>query len=171
MFNYSLIKLIIALNEQYMVSSLPARPTAQGSLPPPILPTIVGKRKVERDPNLVLEALKNSGGNSKTFGENIIFILNRSSSSLFLCPLVRRIGADPLMSDGSPDSLCVSLLILKILYLLFTTSGTHEYFYTNDLCVLVDVFIRELCDLGDESEGVRFPLRFSGFWNCTARIS
>lgn len=59
-------------------------------------------------------------------------------------------------TDGTPDSLCVALLILKLLYLLFTTSGTHEYFYTNDLCVLVDVFIRELNDLGDESEGVRF---------------
>ena len=57
-------------------------------------------------------------------------------------------------TDGSPDSLCVSLLILKILYLLFTTKETQEYFFTNDLCVLVDVFIRELCDLGEESEGV-----------------
>ncbi|KAK4694657.1 hypothetical protein P7C70_g8696, partial [Phenoliferia sp. Uapishka_3] len=145
-FNYSLIKLIIALNEQFMVSSLPAPTPGQGSLPPPILPTIVGKRKVERDPNLVLEVLKGREGDSKTFGENIIFILNRS--------------------NGSPDSLCVSLLILKLLYLLFTTSGTHEYFYTNDLCVLVDVFIRELCDLGPESEGVRsysfLPFLFTG---------
>lgn len=57
-------------------------------------------------------------------------------------------------TDDSPDSLCVSLLILKILYLLFTTSGTQEYFYTNDLCVLVDVFIRELYNLGEDSEGV-----------------
>lgn len=57
-------------------------------------------------------------------------------------------------TDGTPDSLCVSLLILKVLYLLFTTSGTQEFFYTNDLCVLVDVFIRELHDLGEESEGV-----------------
>lgn len=62
-----------------------------------------------------------------------------------------------MVADGSPDSLCVSLLILKILYLLFTTSGTAEYFYTNDLCVLVDVFIRELTDLGEESEGVSKP--------------
>ena len=46
------------------------------------------------------------------------------------------------------------MLILKILYLLFTTSGTQEYFYTNDLCVLVDVFIRELYNLGEDSEGV-----------------
>jgi hypothetical protein len=59
------------------------------------------------------------------------------------------------LADGTPDSLCVSLLILKILYLLFTTSGTQEYFYTNDLCVLVDVFIRELYNLDEESEGVR----------------
>lgn len=58
------------------------------------------------------------------------------------------------ITDGTPDSLCVSLLILKVLYLLFTTSGTQEFFYTNDLCVLVDVFIRELHDLGEESEGV-----------------
>jgi hypothetical protein len=48
----------------------------------------------------------------------------------------------------------MQLLVLKILYLLFTTKGTSEYFYTNDLCVLVDVFLRELADLDDESESV-----------------
>ncbi|KAK4050321.1 pre-rRNA processing [Microbotryomycetes sp. JL221] len=143
-FNYTLIKLIIALNEQFMVSALPP-PNQQHDdrqdesaqhLPPPILPTIVGKRdKQQRGYNLVLEVLKEKEGQSKTFCENIIFILNRG--------------------NNSPDSLCVSLLILKILYLLFTTAGTQEYFYTNDLCVLVDVFIRELNDLGDESEGLR----------------
>lgn len=50
----------------------------------------------------------------------------------------------------------MQLLVLKLLYLLFTTPGTQEYFYTNDLRVLVDVFIRELVDLPDESESVRF---------------
>ena len=49
----------------------------------------------------------------------------------------------------------MQLLILKILYLLFTTKGSSEYFYTNDLCVLVDVFLRELVDLDEESESVR----------------
>lgn len=49
----------------------------------------------------------------------------------------------------------MQLLFLKILYLLFTTKGTSEYFYTNDLCVLVDVFLRELGDLDEESESVR----------------
>ena len=50
----------------------------------------------------------------------------------------------------------MQLLILKLLYVLFTTKGMSEYFYTNDLCVLVDVFIRELADLGDEHESVRY---------------
>jgi hypothetical protein len=49
----------------------------------------------------------------------------------------------------------MQLLILKMLYLLFTTPGTHEYFYTNDLRVLLDVFIRELVDLPEEHESVR----------------
>lgn len=47
-------------------------------LPPPILPTILGPHKADRGANLVLEALKESK-ESKTFGENLIFILNRSS--------------------------------------------------------------------------------------------
>ncbi|BGP18244.1 hypothetical protein JCM10213_007873 [Rhodosporidiobolus nylandii] len=140
-FNYSLIKLIIALNEQFMVATVPSSSASApgpgaANLPPPILPTVAhSQAKRERGPNLVLECLKEKEHESKTFGENIIFILNRA--------------------DGTPDSLCVSLLILKILYLLFTTSGTQEFFYTNDLCVLVDVFIRELCDLGEESEGLK----------------
>lgn len=89
----------------------------------------------ESDTNIVIRTMKQRLDESKTFGENLIFILNRAS-------------------HAAPEGLCVSLLILKILYLLFTTFGTHEYFYTNDLCVLVDVFIRELGDLPNESEGV-----------------
>lgn len=50
--------------------------------------------------------------------------------------------------------MALQLLILKMLYLLFTTSGTQEYFYTNDLRVLVDVFLRELNNLSDENESV-----------------
>lgn len=59
--------------------------------------------------------------------------------------------------EDNAEDLCVQLLILKILYLLFTTQGTQEYFFTNDLRVLVDVFIRELVDLPDESEAVSAP--------------
>lgn len=52
------------------------------------------------------------------------------------------------------EDLCMQLLVLKILYLLFTNKKTSEYFYTNDLCVLVDVFLRELVDLDEDSESV-----------------
>lgn len=58
------------------------------------------------------------------------------------------------LAERSPEDLCMQLLILKILYLLFTTKGTSEYFYTNDLRVLVDVFLRELIDLDEENESV-----------------
>ena len=74
---------------------------------------------------------------SKTFGENLIFMLNRASSS-------------------DAEDLCMQLLVLKLLYLLFTTKETAHYFYTNDLKVLVDIFVRELSDLPDESESVRY---------------
>ena len=50
----------------------------------------------------------------------------------------------------------MQLLILKMLFLLFTTKGTSEYFYTNDLCVLVDVFLREILDLDEQNESVCF---------------
>jgi hypothetical protein len=48
----------------------------------------------------------------------------------------------------------MQLLVLKFLYLLFTNSGTSEYLYTNDLCVLVDVILREVVDLDEDSESV-----------------
>ena len=58
----------------------------------------------------------------------------------------------------------MQLLVLKILYLLFTTKGTTEYFYTNDLCVLVDVFLRELVDLDEENESVRSQSEYEFFF-------
>jgi len=62
----------------------------------------------------------------------------------------------PLLRLGSSEEDVVTQpLLLKILYLLFTTPGTQQYFYTNDLRVLVDVFLRELIDLPDESEALR----------------
>lgn len=64
----------------------------------------------------------------------------------------------------------MQLLVLKLLYILFTTQGTSEYFYTNDLCVLVDVFLREVVDLDEDSESVRsnlFPRQFKR--GCTHR--
>ena len=54
----------------------------------------------------------------------------------------------------TPEDLVMQLLILKMLYILFNTKGLSEYFYTNDLCVIVDVFLREIVDLDEESESV-----------------
>ncbi|KAG0703554.1 hypothetical protein DFH29DRAFT_916023 [Suillus ampliporus] len=119
--NYSVIKLIVALNEQFMVACL-----SNNQQP--------GAKEPELQ-NRVLAVLMSRLGSSKTFGENMIFMLNRASRSA--------------------EDLCMQLLVLKLLYILFTNKATSEYFYTNDLCVLVDVFLRELVDLDEESESLR----------------
>ncbi|KAF2225221.1 hypothetical protein BDZ85DRAFT_233729 [Elsinoe ampelina] len=74
-------------------------------------------------PNRIVKILSSYGPAYRAFGENLILLLNRESA------------------------LGPQLLILKILYLLFTTPQTFEYFYTNDLHVLVDVIMRNLVDL------------------------
>ncbi|KAG2159288.1 uncharacterized protein EDB93DRAFT_1114855 [Suillus bovinus] len=119
--NYSIIKLIVALNEQFMVACL-SNNQQPGSKEPELQ-------------NRVLTVLISRLGSSKTFGENMIFMLNRASRSA--------------------EDLCMQLLVLKLLYILFTNKATSEYFYTNDLRVLVDVFLRELVDLDEESESLR----------------
>ncbi|PBL03917.1 hypothetical protein ARMGADRAFT_953099 [Armillaria gallica] len=116
-FNYSVIRLIVAFNEQFMVAS------------------ICDREQSGVEKNRVLRVLMRRLGSSKTFGENMIFMLNRA--------------------QRTPDDLCMQLLVLKLIYLLFTTKGTEEYFYTNDLCVLVDVFLREVVDLDEDSESLR----------------
>lgn len=49
----------------------------------------------------------------------------------------------------------LQLLTLKLLYLIFTTPNTYEYFFTNDLHVLVDILIRNLLDLPEEATALR----------------
>ncbi|QRV84766.1 hypothetical protein RhiJN_26832 [Ceratobasidium sp. AG-Ba] len=141
--NYYLIKLIVALNEQFMVASLVPHKSKTTPDPSPsaVAQTFITKPthqrapSADRTPNRVLEILMRRLYSSQTFGANIIFMLNRA--------------------ENTPEDLCMQLLLLKMLYLLFTTPGTHEYFYTNDLRVLVDVFIRELTNLPEESESLR----------------
>ncbi|MCJ1471515.1 hypothetical protein MMC13_000155 [Lambiella insularis] len=113
-YHYPVIRVLLVLNEQYMVSAHSPAPTAHRPLP-----------------NKVISVLSSSGSRYKTFGENIILVLNRESET------------------------SLQLLILKLLYLLFTTSATYEYFYTNDLHVLVDVMIRNLLDLPMTSAALR----------------
>ena len=83
--------------------------------------------------NRILKLLSSHGPSYRTFGENLILLLNREST------------------------LSAQLLILKLLYLLFTTPSTYEYFYTNDLHVLVDVIIRNLLDLDPGQNGSGLP--------------
>lgn len=81
--------------------------------------------------NRVIKCLSIHGDSFRTFGENIILLLNRETET------------------------SLQLLILKLLYLLFTSKATYEYFYTNDLKVLLDVIIRNLMDLPDEKSSLR----------------
>ncbi|TVY91219.1 Protein dip1 [Lachnellula willkommii] len=81
--------------------------------------------------NRVIKILSLQGSRYMTFGENIILLLNRETET------------------------SLQLLILKLLYLLFTTHATYEYFYTNDLRVLLDVIIRNLLDLPNELDSLR----------------
>ncbi|KAF9354408.1 hypothetical protein BGX34_011032 [Mortierella sp. NVP85] len=114
--NYGTIQLILAFNEQYMVQQQTARAVSNYT-----------------PSNLLLSALADRPGASSTFGENLIFMLNRSEEA------------------------SLQTLILKLLYLFFTSHRTqlNEFFYTNDLHVLMDVMIRELWDLPEEQEQLR----------------
>ncbi|KAK3989670.1 hypothetical protein QBC44DRAFT_326889 [Cladorrhinum sp. PSN332] len=116
-YHYSVIRVLLVLNEQYMVAATSAAvdPT------PPISPMT----------NRVIKLLSIYGSSFRTFGENIILLLNRETET------------------------SQQLLILKLLYLLFTTAATYEYFYTNDLHVLLDVIIRNLLDLPSEMDALR----------------
>jgi len=106
-YHYPIIRVLLVLNEQYMcLANATASPGGRGAIT-----------------NRVLKLLSAHGSAYRTFGENLILLLNREAS------------------------LGPQLLILKLLYLLFTTPSTYEYFYTNDLHVLVDVIIRNLLDL------------------------
>ncbi|KAF1984062.1 hypothetical protein K402DRAFT_381620 [Aulographum hederae CBS 113979] len=107
-YHYPVIRVLLVLNEQYMVLS-----------------TLTTHRTTAL-PNRVLSTLSNHNSTLKTFGENIILLLNRE------------------------DETSLQLLILKLLYLLFSSRSTAEYFYTNDLHVLLDVILRNLLDLPAE---------------------
>ncbi|KAH8661364.1 hypothetical protein BGZ60DRAFT_412961 [Tricladium varicosporioides] len=116
-YHYPVIRVLLVLNEQYMISATASPPDAHSQSPPLT--------------NRVIKLLSLRGSSFMTFGENIILLLNRETET------------------------SLQLLILKLLYLLFTTRATHEYFYTNDLRVLLDVIIRNLLDLPDELISLR----------------
>ncbi|XP_044715503.1 LDB17 protein [Hirsutella rhossiliensis] len=116
-YHYPTIRVLLVLNEQYMLASTDS---AADDGPRPAQLT-----------NRIVKCLSLHGPLFRTFGENIILLLNRETET------------------------SLQLLILKLLYLLFTTKTTYEYFYTNDLQVLLDVIIRNLMDLPDEKMSLR----------------
>lgn len=116
-YHYPVIRVLLVLNEQYMVASTTAAVDPSLSSVPLT--------------NRVIKVLSVHGPHFRTFGENIILLLNRETET------------------------SLQLLILKLLYLLFTTKATYEYFYTNDLRVLLDVIIRNLLDLPNEVMALR----------------
>jgi len=113
-YHYPVIRVLLVLNEQYMVSATSATESPSRHLT-----------------NRVIKLLSVHGSAYMTFGENIILLLNRETET------------------------SLQLLILKLLYLLFTTKATHEYFYTNDLRVLLDVIVRNLLDLPNDLVSLR----------------
>ncbi|KAG9204590.1 hypothetical protein B5807_08388 [Epicoccum nigrum] len=108
-YHYPVIRVLLVLNEQYLVAS-----TSQHNDGRPVT-------------NRLIKALSSYGMTYKTFGCNLILLLNRESET------------------------SLQLLILKVLYLLFGNPSTAEYFYTNDLHVLIDVILRNLIDLPHDS--------------------
>ncbi|KAK3904796.1 Phospholipid:diacylglycerol acyltransferase [Staphylotrichum tortipilum] len=116
-YHYPVIRVLLVLNEQYMVASTSA------AVDPSSLSVQVTNR--------VVKVLSVQGPSFRTFGENLILLLNRETET------------------------SQQLLILKLLYLLFTTAATYEYFYTNDLRVLLDVIIRNLLDLPSDMNMLR----------------
>lgn len=108
-YHYPVIRVLLVLNEQYLVAST-TRANRHGGAT-----------------NRVIKAISTHGTTYKTFGCNLILLLNRESET------------------------SLQLLILKALYLIFGNPSTAEYFYTNDLHVLVDVILRNLLDLPSDS--------------------
>lgn len=102
--------------------------------------------------NRVIKFLSFRGSGYKTFGENMILLLNRESIIQTPNPLHHNLQK---CLPTHTDETSLQLLILKLLYLLFTTPSTYEYFYTNDLHVLVDVIIRNLLDLPQSANSLR----------------
>ncbi|KAH9862299.1 hypothetical protein IAQ61_010502 [Plenodomus lingam] len=109
-YHYPVIRVLLVLNEQYLVASTSRYADGRPGIT-----------------NRVIKALSTHGMTYKTFGCNLILLLNRESET------------------------SLQLLILKVLYLIFGSPSTAEYFYTNDLHVLVDVILRNLIDLPRDS--------------------
>ncbi|CAG8503385.1 8281_t:CDS:2 [Funneliformis caledonium] len=101
-FNYSIIRLILSFNEQFMLSVM-----SQGE----------DEEDEDWNPNTVLRVLGARIGSSKTFGENVIFMLNRAD--VFIRELY----------DLPEESVTLRHAFLRVLYPLITNTQLCQYPY------------------------------------------
>lgn len=116
---FAAIKVLLALNEQYMIQALECPDEDDDDEP----------RRPLR--NVTFDVLRSDMNKYRSFGENIVVFFNRVNDK------------------------CLQLMMMKFLYLIFTTKETYQYIYLNDLKVLVDIIFRELTDMSDEEEVLR----------------
>ncbi|WFD32543.1 pre-rRNA processing [Malassezia sp. CBS 17886] len=84
----------------------------------------------------VLHVIRARGHTTQAFAQNVIFMLNRTPS-------------------GMPGGCLFHFLVLKLLDELFAVEDTASFFYTNDLRVLADIFLREISALPESRELLR----------------
>lgn len=112
LFNNSEFKLLLAINEQYIMYS----------------------KEFNIENKILKYVINNNYSTNKTFSELLLLTFNRSE--------------DPLLQ----------IMMCKLLYLIFSNKSNkiaEDFFYLNDLNVLVDVLIRELHDISDQNEFLR----------------
>ncbi|KAI0464940.1 hypothetical protein LJB42_000156 [Komagataella kurtzmanii] len=111
--NFLQFKLILALNEQFMIQSH----------------------------ELIYD---NDAQSSRCENKVFLFMIQDDNFSNFVECLMLHFNRE--------DDHILQILILKVFYLIFTTSMTCKWIYLNDLKVLVDIFIRELLNLSITNE-------------------
>lgn len=112
LFNNSEFKLVLAINEQYIMFS----------------------REYSIENKILKYVINNNYSTNKIFSELLLLMFNRSQ--------------DP----------SLQIMMCKLLYLILSNKSNkiaEDFFYLNDLHVLVDVLIRELQDISDQNEFLR----------------
>ncbi|ODV90053.1 hypothetical protein CANCADRAFT_1785 [Tortispora caseinolytica NRRL Y-17796] len=141
-FSSSLLKIILVFNEQFMlkdpadstVSDTPYSSASETSdyfqqQQSSLLPAKSAFSALSDNPLVDLIAVKRH--KYPNFGHNLVLLFNRNRNH------------------------SLQLLILKLLHCIFTNNSTVDYFYLNDLYVIVDIFIRQLIDLSSDKDDLR----------------
>lgn len=164
--SFSVIKVLLALNEQFMVAAYDRSRKAsvvsnegQMTKEENIKPHTASETpaETEGEPNLrrIKSDMNIQDSGSCQNGQASISLENRVFTTLALHKdQYRTFGEDIVfLLNRSPDN-TLQLMVLKMLYLIFTTPATFEFLYLNDLKVIVDVFIRELYNLPSDVENL-----------------